>query len=133
LSIKKLPTKTTDQIIVEQENTTKRDRGESKGRVLAISRRIYRLLNTDTYYVEFESSDNMYYFVRYNPSVFEWCSCKDFESNRAKVCKHLYSVEFAIRFGTFKDIDGLPKEAKRYNGATTVPTIKSYRDEDYDY
>ncbi|MGE5705297.1 MAG: SWIM zinc finger family protein, partial [Nitrososphaerales archaeon] len=36
--------------------------------------------------------DSRYYFVRYNPSVFEWCSCKDFESNRADKCLHLYAV-----------------------------------------
>ena len=54
---------TTSQIV---DNKTKKDRRQSKGRVLAISRRTYRLLNTDTYFVKSESSDNVYYFVRYN-------------------------------------------------------------------
>ena len=86
------------QQIVEQ---NKKDRREGKGRVLALSRRMYRLQNTDVFYVESESSDNIYCFVKYNPSQFEWCSCKDYEANKRKgfkKCKHIFGVEFAIRW-----------------------------------
>ena len=54
------------QLKVQHENTTKKCKREGKGRVLAISRRIYRLQKTDVFYVESESSDNTYYFVKYN-------------------------------------------------------------------
>jgi hypothetical protein len=37
--------------------------------------------------------------------------------------------------GTLKDIDKLPAEAKRYNGATITVTVSksSYEEEDYDF
>ena len=54
------------QLKVQHENTTKKCRREGKGRVLAISRRIYRLQKTDVFYVESESSDNTYYFGNIN-------------------------------------------------------------------
>ena len=63
------------QLKVEQEE--QEQKRESKGRVLAVSRRIYRLLNTDVFYVESESNDNSYYYVKFKPDVIEWCSCRD--------------------------------------------------------
>lgn len=36
------------------------------------------------FYVKSESSDNIYYFPKYKPDVIEFCSCKDYESNRAQ-------------------------------------------------
>src|SRR5215211_7623444 len=84
---------------IEQYNTkitTTKDRRESKGRVLAIYRRIYRLSNSDVYYVESESSDDLYYFVKFKPEVFEWCSCKD-NSTRGLKCKHQFAIEYSIR------------------------------------
>jgi len=102
-----------------------RDRRESKGGVLAISRRVYRILNSDIFYVESESVDNLYYFVKFKPDVFELCSCPDSWTRHVK-CKHLFAIEFAIRMGTLKDIDKLPVEAKRYNGSSTTVTTKSW-------
>lgn len=124
-----IPTKqiTTSKEIVE-EKTIKKDRREDKGRVLAISRRIYRLMQTDVFYVESESTDNTYYYVKYNPDVIEWCSCLD-NSTRGLKCKHLWSIEFAIRMGTLKDTDKLPADAKREGPTTT----KSYNDDEYDF
>ena len=112
---------------VEHKNEIKKDRREGKGRCIALSRRIYRLLQTDVFYVESESTDNVYYFVKFKPDVIEWCSCCD-NSMRGMKCKHLHSIEYAIKFGTLKDTDKLPAEAKRDN---TVP--KSYRDDEYDF
>ncbi len=60
--------------------------------------------------------------MKFKPDVFEWCSCKDYESKRSEKCKHLFAIEFAIRMGTLKDIDKLPAEAKRY-GTTIAATI----------
>ena len=121
------------QLTIEHKNTTKKDRRESKGRVLAISRRTYRLLNSDVYYVESESSNNIYYFVKFKPDVFlKWCSCPD-NSTRHVKCKHLFAIEFAIKWGTIKDIDKLPVEAKRYGATVAGQESKSYRDEEYDF
>ena len=111
---------TSQKVVVEKKN-----RRSGKGRVIALSRRVYRLLNTDVYYVESESSDNTYYFVKYKPDVIEFCSCKDYESNRVTRCKHIWSIEFSIRMGTLKDTDRLPAEAKRES--------KSYRDDEYSF
>ena len=52
--------------VVEEEQKYKR---ECKGRAIAISRRNYRLHNSDVYYVESESSNNTYYFVKFKPDV----------------------------------------------------------------
>lgn len=90
----------------------KKDRRPGQGRVISLSRKIYQVSNKFTFYVESETTDNRMYFVRYNPSVFEWCSCKDFESNRTEKCKHLYAVEYAIRFNTVLEVDKLPEEVK---------------------
>ena len=121
------------QLKVEHENVTaKKDRRSGKGRCIALSRRIYRLQNTDVFYVESESSDNTYYFVKYNLSDSAWCSCLD-NSTRHVKCKHIFGVEFAIRLGTLKDTDKLPAEAKRYPHDTIVVTTESYRDDDYDF
>jgi len=102
------------QTIVKKVEKNK-NRREGRGRVLALSRHVYRLQNNkkDTYHVESESCDSRYYFVRYNPSVFEWCSCKDFESNRTERCKHIFAVEFAIRFATVKEVEHFPEESIR--------------------
>jgi hypothetical protein len=102
--------KTTDQV-VENTNEKKKDRRPGKGRTMVLSRRIYRLQNTDnTFFVESETSDDHYYCVKYNPSsvVESWlCSCKD-NSTRHIKCKHLFAIEFAIKWGIIKDIDKLP-------------------------
>jgi hypothetical protein len=49
----------TSKSVVEEEQKYKRD---GKGRALAISRRNYRLHNSNVYYVKSESSNNTYYF-----------------------------------------------------------------------
>ena len=134
--------------IVEQKNTSgkKKDRREGKGLVLALSRRIYRLIQTNVFYVESESTNNIYYFVKFKPDVIgSWyCSCPD-NSTRHKKCKHLHPIEFAIRMGTLKDTDGgLPTEAKVKKKVTappaitttttvTKPTTKSYTEDDYSF
>ena len=126
------------QLKVEQNE--KKDRRSGKGRCIALSRRIYRLQNTDVFYVESESSDNTYYFVKYNPSDSAWCSCPD-NSTRGMKCKHIWSIEFGMRFGTIKDTDKLPADAKRDTSVLESPkpesiaTIeaKSYTEDDYSF
>ena len=128
----------TSKQIVEEEQKYKR---ECKGRALAISRRIYHLMQTDVFYVESESTDNVYYFVKFKPDLIEWCSCRD-NSTRGLKCKHLWSIEFAIRFDTLKEIDKLPADVKRDTSMLISPpkpeqiaasTKSSYKDDDYSF
>lgn len=111
-----------------------------KGRSIAQSRRIYRLLQTDVFYVESESTDNVYYYVKFKPDVIEWCTCLDnsMRTGGQMRCKHLHAIEFAIRLGTLKDTDRLPTEAKVRKvvaspAAKVVVPTKSYTDDDYSF
>ena len=117
------------QLSIEHKNEVKKDRREGKGRCIALSRRIYRLLQTDVFYVESESTDGIYYFVKFKHDVIEWCSCCD-NSLRGIKCKHLHSIEYAIKFCTLQDTDKLPVEAKQDNNSMVS---KSYRDDQYDF
>jgi hypothetical protein len=98
------------QSTIEHKNITKKDRRPGKGRSMALSRRIYRLQNTDmVYYVESETRDDQYYFCKFKPDVLEYsqCSCKD-NSTRHLKCKHIFAIEFAIEWGIIKDIEKQP-------------------------
>ena len=114
----------------------KKDRRTGKGRCIALSRRTYRLMQTDdVFYVESESTDNVYYYVKFKPDVLEWCSCMD-NSTRHKKCKHIYSIEFAIRMGTLKDTDDrLPADTKRDTTNTIAQDGRSssYEEDDYSF
>jgi len=54
-------------------------------------------------------------------------------------CKHLHAIEFAIRFGTLRDIDRLPTEAKVKKvvptaAVATKPQLaRSYTEDDYSF
>jgi hypothetical protein len=55
---------------------------------------------------------------------------------RGLKCKHIWSIEFAIRLGIIKDTDRLPTEAKvkKVVAATiTTPLTKSYTEDDYSF
>ena len=81
---------------------------------------------TLVFYVLSESrSDNTYYFVKYNLSD-SYCSCPD-SSMRQMKCKHIWSIEYAIRLATVKDVKKLPIEVKN-------EVAKSYtEDGQYDF
>ena len=123
---------------MSKQQIVEKDKREGKGRVLALSRKIYRLLQTeDVFYVESESTDNVYYYVKFKPDVIEWCTCPDnsMRTGEQMKCKHLHAIEYAIRLGTLKDTDRLPTEAKFrkvVSTATIVPT-KSYTQADYSF
>ncbi|MGI8832155.1 MAG: hypothetical protein ACR2IS_05895 [Nitrososphaeraceae archaeon] len=92
-------------------------------------------MQTDVFYVESESTDSVYYFVKFKTDVIEWFSCMD-NSTRGLKCKHILAIEFAIRMGTLKDTDRLPTaEAKRerVTVATAATVTKSYKDDDYTF
>ena len=110
---------------------------EGHGRNIALTRNVFRLQNTDTYYAQSESAENIYYYVRYNFGVLEWCSCPD-NSIRGIKCKHQFAIEFAIMRGTLKDIEKLPKEAKKYpvSGEEVVQQqskSKSWKEDEYSF
>ena len=127
---------TTSKQIVEAEQQSKR---MGKGREMALSRRIYRLMQTDVFYVESESTDNIYYYVKFKPDVIEWCTCPDnsMRTGGQIKCKHLHAIEYAIRLETLKDTNRLPTEAKvrKVAAVTALPTTakKSYTDDDYSF
>jgi predicted nucleic acid-binding Zn finger protein len=129
---------TTDQKVVEK---TKKDRRPGKGRAMALSRRIYRLQNTNnTFYVESETRDDQYYFAKFKQDVLEsswYCSCKD-NSTRYIKCKHLFAIEFALQWGTVKDIDKVPPPAAitadiKWEDTEIAQKSKSYKDDDYTF
>jgi predicted nucleic acid-binding Zn finger protein len=128
---------TTSKQIIEAEQKYKR---ECKGRSLALTRNIYRLVDTDVFYVESESSNNTYYFVKFKCGVLEWCTCPDnsMSTGGQMRCKHLHAIEFAIRLGTLRDTDRLPTEAKVRKVVVVIPPIptvptKSYTNDDYSF
>lgn len=116
---------TTDQ----KQIIEKKDMRSSKGKVIAVSRMVYRIINTDVFYVESESKDGMYYYVMFDTAKnFEWCSCKSFEYHNQK-CKHLFGVEEAIKKGVVKDVEKLPNKTKREN----QQIVMEYENDKYDF
>jgi predicted nucleic acid-binding Zn finger protein len=99
---------------------------ECKGRRLAISRNVFHIENeTDSYYCQSENKMDVYYCIRYAPETLIWCSCPD-SSIRQMKCKHIWSIEYAIRLATVKDVDKLPIEVKR-------EVTKSYTEDGYSF
>ena len=93
------------QLKVEHENTTaKKDRRSGKGRCIALSGRIYRLMQTeDVFYVETESTDNVYYFVKFKPDVVEswYCSCRD-NSTRGQKMQTFFCNRICYKMGNYQ-------------------------------
>ena len=127
---KKIPNKSHVVALKSKQNQELENKREDHGRNIALTKNVYRLQKTDIYYVQSESVDNVYYYVRYNFDVLEWCSCPD-NSIRGIKCKHQFAIEYAIRLGTLKDIDKLPAEAKKYP-QQQIPA-KSYTEDDYSF
>lgn len=110
----------------KEEIVEKIDKREEKGKVLAESNIIYRIIGKDVFYVESESTDAMFYYIMFNTEKdFEWCSCLD-HSVRGKRCKHIFAVEYSIRKGTYKDTDKLPSGVKRDNSKQLQYTEDKY-------
>jgi hypothetical protein len=117
--------KQTSKIVKQKTTVEKKDRRAGRGLVIALSRHVYRLQGKDTFYVESESCDSRYYFVRFNSSFAGgFCGCKDFESNRTERCKHQYAVEYGIRFNTIQVVEHFPQEARKG---------LSYQDDEYSF
>ena len=125
----KVEHKSNNQKVVSNETKQElENKRESHGRNIALTKMVYRLTNSDTFYCESEKVKDQYYFIRYESS-FEYCSCMD-NSMRHIRCKHLHAVEYAIRKNTLKEIEHLPEKAQRY---PTVVTGNDWRSDNYDY
>ncbi|MGZ5548354.1 MAG: hypothetical protein ACXWFZ_10435, partial [Nitrososphaeraceae archaeon] len=55
---------------------------ELKGRVIASTRQVYRIINSDVFYVESETENDLYYYVMFDTDGCEWCSCPDHSIRR---------------------------------------------------
>ena len=112
--------------MIPQDVVEKVDKREGKGKLLAESNTIYRIIGKDVFYVESESTEAMFYYIMFNTEKdFEWCSCID-HSVRGKRCKHIFAVEYAIRKATYVDIDKLPSGVKRDNSQQLQYTKDGY-------
>jgi predicted nucleic acid-binding Zn finger protein len=119
----------TEQQVVEESKVNQR---EVRSASLSTSRNVFYLLGSkDVYYVQSEHSDNIYYFCKFKPDVFEWCSCPD-DSIRGQKCKHQFAIEYAIKKGTLRDIDKLPENAQRYPQVITTKDYREQREEEED-
>lgn len=119
----------TNQELVNNNKT--RDRRESRGRVIAMSRTIYRITKSDVFYVESETTDGMFYYIMFDTAKgFEWCSCPHF-SNRSQKCKHIFAIEYAIKGNVVIDTDTLPNSAKK--DCTCNVKDLPYTKEDYSF
>jgi predicted nucleic acid-binding Zn finger protein len=107
---------------------------EVKGAALSQTRNVFYMSGAkDVYYVQSERSEDIYYYVKYNPDVIEYCSCPD-NSIKLEKCKHIWSIEKSIVKGTLKEIDKLPVNAKQFaNKIPVVQQSKSWRDSEYDF
>jgi predicted nucleic acid-binding Zn finger protein len=111
----------TEQIGEELEN-----KREGHGRNIALTKNVFYLSGSKhVYYVQSEHSNERYYYVKFIPSVFEYCSCPD-NSIRGQKCKHQFAIEYAIRKNTLKEIEHLPENTIRY---PQVITAKDYREQ----
>ena len=126
------------QILTSKIVENKKYRGSGKGRCIALSHRIYRLIQTeDVFYAESESTDNVYYYVKFKPDVVEYCTFPDKSLRGGQMkCKHLHAIEFAIRMGNLRDPARLPTETKVKKVVTTAatkPLAKSYTEDNYSF
>jgi len=89
------------------------DRREEKGKLIAQSRTIYKILGKEMFYVESESEEGRFYYIGYNPKEeIEWCSCLDC-SVRLRKCKHIFAVENAVKNKTMIHTNRFPSELKK--------------------
>lgn len=118
-------------MVMEQQESIvpTRDRRESRGRVIALSRTVFHISGKNVYYVESESVDNVFYYIMWNPDdEVEWCSCLD-NSMRGMKCKHIFAIEYAIRGNTVKETDRLPS----YKKVGDKIQMMDYQKEEYSF
>lgn len=119
---------TQEEIIVE-----KKDIREEKAKKIALERTVYHIVGKDVYYVESESTDNHFYYLSWNPdNDIEWCSCPDY-SMRGRRCKHIISLEYAIRKNTLVETEKLPSYARKGPDIIIENQDMEYKNGKYDF
>lgn len=99
---------------------------EEKGKVIAESKAIYKIIGKDMYYVESESEEGRFYYIGFNKAKeIEYCSCLD-NSVRGSKCKHLFAVEISIQNKTMIHTNRFPSGVKKEEG----PQLQ-YKKDDY--
>lgn len=96
---------------------------------LITSRRMYRLENTNVFYIE-SSKPSIVYYCRYTfASSGNFCSCKSFEfKGNLRDCKHLDMIPIGILKGKIIDVPALPKDVIKDNMVS-----KSYLEDEYTF
>ena len=115
----------TEQIEVE-------NRRKERIAALVSSRRMYRLENSNIFYIE-SSKDNIFYFCKYSfTSKDNFCSCKDFEyRGTIRDCYHITQmIPIGIMKNRIIDVPALPKERKRDNNTMVS---KDWKSDQYDF
>ena len=129
---KKIPkTITTNQVVENKsEELQQENKREGHGLNISLTRNVFYMPDAkDVYYVQSEHSDNIYYYVKYNPDVIEYCSCPD-NSIRLEKCKHIWCIEKSIVKGTLKEINKLPLNVRQFANQSQS---KSWKDDDYSF
>jgi predicted nucleic acid-binding Zn finger protein len=117
----------------KNQKTEQVDLLEKKVRALISSRRLYRLENSNIFYIE-SSKPNIVYYCRYTfGSNGNFCSCKSFEfyGHKKGDCKHLDMIPIGIMKGKIIDVTALPKDVKRDNGM--ISKTLSYLESEYSF
>ena len=90
---------------------------EERIAALVSSRRIYRIEQSDVFWVE-SSKDNVYHYCKMNFTAaatgFKFCSCEDFKyRGHIRDCCHLEVIPLGIMKNKIVDTDKLPQEATK--------------------
>jgi hypothetical protein len=126
--------KSNNQKVVSKTNPVEELENKRCGHGLNIAntKNVCRLQNTDKYYVQSESAENIYYLVSYKfDEQNDYCSCPDSSIRKLK-CKHQFAIEHSIRLGKVQTIE-------KFNGKTfanKIPVVqqsKSWKDSEYSY
>ena len=91
-------------------------RKEERIAALVSSRRIYRIENSDVFWVE-SSKNNVYHYCKISftsKSDFRFCSCQDFKyRGQIRDCCHLEMIPIGIMKNKIVDVSALSKDAKK--------------------